>query len=229
MNTNLLIALKLAFTTVWQHLNNSFIKESWLTILLACIVTLAMFIPDRIEHLTYHNDLIFKQGEWWRIFTAPFIHFSWDHFSWNMIVMLASSIVLEHLNRSAYLVYLPLAIFTTTLYEWYIASYSTGAGFSNIASGNFSLLLILFTWEGIRRKDFWVTFIPLIMQFLFIAHELGFIGSQSGWEFVSGRSISGAAGKEVKPGHIVGIITGLFIGLFFGLQSSVKKQSQNRH
>lgn len=229
MNTNFFVALKLAINTVWQHLRNSFIKESWLTVSIAIVVFSTMFIPGRIEHLTFRYDLVFKHGEWWRIITAPFVHFNWDHFSWNFIVMVASSLVLEHLNRKAYLYYLPLAIITTTIYKFYAESSATSAGFSNLASGNFSLLLLLFFWEGIKRKDIYVTLIPMIMLILFIGHELGMIGEQTGWQFLSGRSISEAPGKEIKPGHIVGIITGIFISLVFALTQAIKTKHKQRH
>jgi rhomboid protease GluP len=49
------------------------------------------------------RDLVFEQGEWWRIFTAPLLHGSLSHIVGNVVVMLFAAITLERLMGRAWL------------------------------------------------------------------------------------------------------------------------------
>lgn len=46
------------------------------------LVTLCPFLP---EALVYDRQAVLG-GEWWRLFTAPLIHFSVSHLMWNLLV-----------------------------------------------------------------------------------------------------------------------------------------------
>ncbi|MBV9045760.1 MAG: rhomboid family intramembrane serine protease, partial [Alphaproteobacteria bacterium] len=43
------------------------------------------------------GDLIFQQGEWWRLFTAPMLHASWGHLIGNAVVLGIVGFMLEPL------------------------------------------------------------------------------------------------------------------------------------
>ena len=60
---------------------------------------------------------------------------------------------------------------------------------------------------------------------LFSAHELGFFGSESGWEMLTGHSIDAMPGKKTKPAHILGMITGLVVGLAYLITSAIKAKA----
>lgn len=214
MQTDFLAAAGSVLSHVWRRLTNGFIQHSWLTILLTMFVSVMMFIPDSASQFSFNYKMVTEQGEWWRLFMSPFVHASWDHYTWNVIVLIASSLVCEQINRKAFVIYFAAIILLNALFK--ITLYSqqqTALGFSGIASGTFVLLLLLIIGEGVRSDDFWMILITAVILCLFTGHELGFIGNSTGWEVLTGRSIDGGApGKKVKPAHLLGMATGFVVG-----------------
>lgn len=47
------------------------------------------------EHGAMHPELILQNGEYWRFFTAMFLHFGSEHLLNNMVVLGASGVILE--------------------------------------------------------------------------------------------------------------------------------------
>jgi len=99
-------------------------------------------------------------------------------------------------------------------------------GFSGVASGTFVLLLVLIIGEGLRTRDVWMVAVTAAILAAFSMHELGFFGSETGWEMLTGDSIDESPGKKTKPVHILGMCTGLIVGLAYLFASTIKAKAK---
>lgn len=229
MQFNFFIALKKVVLRVWDRLLHGFFQGAWVTFLLLFVVTLLMFIPGSQDTLKFSNYRILEQGEWWRVVTSPFVHKSWDHYTWNAIVLFASSLVCEQINRKAFVLYLLVMLIVNAVFKltWYNYGH-VSLGFSGVASGTFVLLLMLIIGEGFRARDFWMMLIAGAILVMFSAHELGYFGSHTGWEMATGRSIDNTSGKKTKPAHVLGMATGLVVALSVLLTAAVTHVCKQR-
>jgi len=227
MQLNFVRALANVLGLIWARVRSDFLSHSWVTITLGVTVTALMFVPEADNYLRFDSVAILETGEWWRIFTAVFVHSSWDHYTWNVIVLVASSLVCEQINRRAFVIYLIAVITVTAAYKLTLAaSGQVSLGFSGVASGTFVLLLMLIIAEGITTRDFWMVVVSSAILFVFSAHELGFLGSQTGWEILTGRSIDSTPGKKTKPAHVLGILTGFVVASGYLLTAAVIRKRQ---
>ena len=194
-----------------------FIKSIPVTLITLSLMVLITSLENSWVNYNFQPYRVLNQSEWWRFFTAPLVHHGYDHLIYNLIVTAASSLVCERLNRRLYLLYLAIAWVVTLGAKFFIGSvFTNSGGFSNIASGSFVLLLGLFIVDGIRIRDGWFIAVAGAILAMFVAHELGVFGQQTGWQLVTGETIDGAPGKLVKPGHVIGIITGFMVVLVYG-------------
>ena len=229
MQLNFFRALVNVLTLTWNRIRSGFLSHSWVTIFLIVLVTACMFIPEGDLYLRFERDRIIEQGEWWRIVTSVFVHSSWDHYTWNAIVLGASSLVCEQISRRAFVLYLLTMLVANAVFKLFI--YDSGhvsLGFSGVASGTFVLLLVLIIGEGVRTRDAWMVVVTAAILAAFSAHEIGFMGQQSGWEMLSGRSIDALPGKKFKPVHILGMCTGLIVGLAYLFATAVHAKADQR-
>lgn len=205
------------------------LKYSWLTFIIAALTSIFFILPNSYQWGSFQPYLIIQQHEWWRVLTAPFVHENWDHFTWNMIVLVASGLVCEQLNRRLFLLYIIACIISTSSFKLISHDmYAVSLGYSNIASGSFALLLILISYEGIKERDIWLSTIPAVMFMMFVSHELNLLwGESTGWKFLSGSNIDNATTKKIKPGHIIGIITGSIVALSYVFTTLIKKKSED--
>ena len=181
MQLNFFRALANVLGLTWARVRSDFLSHSWVTITLGITVTALMFVPEADNYLRFDRAAIIEEGEWWRTFTAVFVHSSWDHYLSNIIVLLASSLVCEQINRRAFVIYLIAVITITAAYKLILtAPGHISLGFSGVASGTFVLLLVLIIAEGYRTRDFWMMMVSAVIFALFSAHELGFFGSETG-------------------------------------------------
>jgi len=220
-------ALVNVLTLTWSRIRSGFLSHSWLTIFLIVLVTACMFIPEGDLYLRFEQDRIIEQGEWWRIVTSVFVHSSWDHYTWNVIVLGASSLVCEQISRRAFVLYLLTMLVVNGVFKLFI--YDSGhvsLGFSGVASGTFVLLLVLIIGEGLRTRDVWMVAVTAAILAAFSMHELGFFGSETGWEMLTGDSIDESPGKKTKPVHILGMCTGLIVGLAYLFASTIKAKAK---
>lgn len=227
MQLNFFRALANVLGLTWARVCSDFLSHSWVTITLGVTVTALMFVPEADNYLRFDSVAILETGEWWRIFTAVFVHSSWDHYTWNVIVLVASSLVCEQINRRAFVIYLIAVITVSAAYKLTLAaSGHVSLGFSGVASGTFVLLLMLIIAEGITTRDFWMVVVSSAILFVFSAHELGFLGSQTGWEMLTGRSIDSTPGKKTKPAHVLGMLTGFVVASGYLLTAAVIRKRQ---
>jgi membrane associated rhomboid family serine protease len=227
MQFNFFRTLTNVLALTWARVHTGFLSHSWITIVLATVVTLLMLIPQADDYLKFDRAAILENGEWWRTFTAVFVHSSWDHYTWNVIVLAASSLVCEQINRRVFVIYLFAMLVANATFKLLIdGGEHSSLGFSGVASGTFVLLLILIIAEGITTRDFWMVVVSTAILVVFSAHELGFLGSQTGWEMLTGHSIDSTPGKKTKPAHVLGMLTGFVVASGYLLTAAVIRKRQ---
>lgn len=227
MQLNFFRALANVLGLTWVRVRSDFLSHSWVTITLGITVTALMFVPDADNYLRFDSVAILENGEWWRIFTAVFVHSSWDHYTWNVIVLVASSLVCEQINRRVFVIYLFAMLVANATFKLLIyGGEHSSLGFSGVASGTFVLLLILIIAEGMTTRDFWMVVVSAAILVVFSAHELGFLGSQTGWEMLTGHSIDSTPGKKTKPAHVLGMFTGFVVASGYLFTAAVIRKRQ---
>lgn len=227
LNFNFFTGLPRFLGIVWNSIKQAPWKENYVALLLAVLVIILFLIPGSREALQYQRNLV-NAGEWWRLFTCSFVHSNADHFTWNFITLLSSSLVAERMGRQRFVTFLIVCMGIMAL--WHASDFNNAwvrLGFSGIASGSFAMLLIRISMEGWKIKEFWIGSIALLLLVLFIAHETGSWLSTTPWEYFTGEALGGGTGKTVKGTHLTGILVGIIMGIMPGLsyfKSKVFKQ-----
>ena len=120
----------------------------WFTLGACALAVGAWFWPRSFDALDYERAQILH-GEWWRLITGHWVHFSGSHLFWNLIVMLPAGVWLERLNPAALrwtIAVSPLAISLALLaFDPSMAIY---AGISGVASG----VLVALAVNGLRTE-----------------------------------------------------------------------------
>jgi rhomboid protease GluP len=92
------------------------------------------------------RDLVFEQGQWWRIFTAPLLHVDLNHIVSNSIPLLVCGILFEHLVGRSWFA----AIFAVGAVAGTVASVTESSVVSVGASGAIMALLGSMVICGLR-------------------------------------------------------------------------------
>lgn len=106
----------------------------------------AEYVPAIIE---YH--------QWWRLISACFVHFGWDHISMNMISLyFVGSVAEPYLGRIRYILLYMISGITgnllTLIIEMQTGDYSLSAGASGAICGLLSVFIILAIDPRTRRQ-----------------------------------------------------------------------------
>lgn len=136
-----------------------------------------------------------EQGQWWRLFTAGFIHFGWPHILFNSYALFQVGPLVEYVYGSGRYA----AIYLAALLGGSIAAYVTTAGTQEVTAGAsgaimgvFGAMAILgFKLPPLRRELLQNAALPILLT-------LGYGFTNPG--------ISNAA-------HIGGVVTGALVAL----------------
>ena len=158
-------------------------------------------------------DRVISSGEWWRLITPMFVHFSWTHIIFNLLWCVELGKKIE--KRIGYLSFSFLLIFSSlssNLIQYFIYGPSFFGGLSGVVYG---LLGFCFAWEKMDpHKKFDVPKALYIFMFIFLA--LGFSG------LVDLLGI----GKIANGAHLGGLTFGLLLGFLSGAASRVRQVSR---
>ena len=125
----------------------------WFTLAAVALAVGVWFWRGAFDALVYDRAKIMG-GEFWRLLTGHWVHFSGSHLFWNLAVLFPAGVWLERLNPTALrwtLVLSPLAISLALLaFDPSLVRY---AGISGVASGVLVALAVdsLCTQSGARR------------------------------------------------------------------------------
>lgn len=154
-------------------------------------------MPGRQETLIYARDRILE-GDWWRLWTAHWVHFGAAHLGWNLLVLVTAGAWVERLAPLRTRVFCfgaPPAISGSLLvFEPALARF---AGLSGLATGVLALLALV-QLSSPRVRDRWIW-----------AGLLGLIGLKIVVEWGLARSLFVDPGpSEARPvplAHLMGV------------------------
>ncbi|MFK7771044.1 MAG: rhomboid family intramembrane serine protease [Saprospiraceae bacterium] len=199
-------------------------KSKGLSLLLLCnCIVFFIMICSGIDFLYPSPQELFEfggktkdsilQGEYWRLFTAMFIHRGATHLFSNLVALAIAGFFLEPILKSFKFVtiYLLCGIISgiASIY-WYPTAVSIGA--SGAISGLFGMLVLfnfIKIFDNSMTSIIWMIFFTLLSLMIFSAFVM--------------NNISHAA-------HIIGFVSGCFVGLLLTLvQGNVLKKEARLH
>lgn len=136
-------------------------------------------------------------GQWWRLWTGHWVHFSPSHLAWNLAVMLVAGALLERVRPGRLLRFTllaaPLISAAVLIGEPQLAAYG---GLSGLATGVAALLALTELEHSRREPIYWIGFLLLVAV-------------KSGFDAVSHRPMFGrfsSAGIQVSStAHLAGL------------------------
>lgn len=124
-------------------------------LLFVLLAGLAWLIPAAQDAGLYERTAILH-GEWWRLWTCHWVHFSMSHLAWNLVVLLGAGAWLERRHPGLVIAYTllgaPLISLTLLLGEPAMQTYG---GLSGIATGVVVLLALTELGRHGRDRAWW--------------------------------------------------------------------------
>lgn len=132
-------------------------------VLYVCPALLLWLAPGIRDPLLYDRTAILH-GEWWRLWTGHWVHFSASHLAWNLAVLLGAGVWLERLQpgRLLHLALVAAPLISLALLVGEPAMQAYG-GLSGLATG--LVVLLALTQLGRRGQDrrWWCGLLVLVM------------------------------------------------------------------
>jgi rhomboid family GlyGly-CTERM serine protease len=172
----------------------------WFTLVAGALAVGAWFWPGAFDALAYNRAQILH-GEWWRLITGHWVHFSASHLFWDLAILIPAGALLERRNPTALrgtILLSPLAISLTLLaFDPAMAIY---AGISGVAAG----VLVALAAHGLRTEPAtrWVWLAVLALFALKVVIET----SRGGQPLNPELTAQGV--RSVPLAHIVGAAVG---------------------
>ncbi len=168
-----------------------------LTLSLVGLALLVHAVPTLGDLLTYDRQAILG-GEWWRIGTAPLVHFSFSHMGWDLLVFGAAGWAIEAGRyRNFWLVCAVAAVGPGLLYLLTAPQLAVYGGLSGLATGAVAFLCLCEISGKGKGRPIWLAILLLM-------------GAKILAEAVLGEAIFVQAGglpiRVLPLVHVVGIL-----------------------
>ncbi|HLP38378.1 rhomboid family intramembrane serine protease [Lacibacter sp.] len=170
-----------------------------------------IFEANGLVHLRWGSNYgpLTASGDWWRLFTAIFLHFGILHLAFNMYALFSIAAYLEPmLGKLRYITaYLCCGILASLASLWWHTDSVNSAGASGAAYGMYGVFLALLTTNIIAKK----ARKPLLQSIvIFVLFNLAY----------------GLKGGIDSAAHIGGLVSGAIIGYLFAF--SIKKEQKKQ-
>ncbi|MBL9219181.1 MAG: rhombosortase [Opitutaceae bacterium] len=185
-------------------------------VLLAAAPALLGLVPAVREVLLYDRTAIL-QGEWWRLWTGHWMHFTASHLTWNLLVLAGAGWWLERVQPGSLLRY--LAVAAPMLGVSFLAGapgMGTYGGLSGLATGVVVLLALAQLGRDRAARAWWLGLLALV------ALKLALDAAQPAPLFAS----FGAQVVRVSTfAHVMGAITavGFFLSRRLGWRDELRR------
>ncbi len=141
------------------------------TMAAAAFAAAAYSLPSLTDALVYERQAVLN-GEIWRIFTAPFVHFSPGHFLWDTVVFTAAGIAVSYEGFPLFKTVCFLAASIPGLiYVLFVPELEYYGGLSGMATGAVIYYCLCTVFMTRRKKTVWVLILALTI--IKIAIEAG--------------------------------------------------------
>ncbi len=176
----------------------------WAALLVASLAAAGWFWPDATDVLLYERDRVLG-GEWWRIWTAHFVHLGGGHLVWNLVVFVPAAVWAERLAPLRTRLFLAIApgIIGAVLLAL-DSALTRYAGLSGVAAGAITLLAVLKLRAVGSDRWFWCG--ALLLLAVKIAAE-----TASRQPLLTDLGADGA--QPVPLAHLAGIVCAAIAGL----------------
>jgi rhomboid family GlyGly-CTERM serine protease len=176
------------------------------TLLLSAAALAAWLIRGAAAGLQYDRSAL-AAGQWWRIFTCHWTHFSLDHLLWDVGMFAILGVICERRSRAALIACIGLSAVMISALAWVLMpQIQTYRGLSGIDSALFSLLAF-----DLLRQQFRIGARPGVV--VAIAGLLVLFIGKIVVEIVFGRTVFvGSSAARMVPApqaHLAGIVAGL--------------------
>lgn len=125
-----------------------FVLNNRVTLIISCIYLLLFFINSSVGNNLVFNTLSGSgfhklDGQFYRVFTASFLHVGWLHLTANILALICLGLFLENtLGHLSFLtIFLISDVFASILFYWYFSDCSNGNGSSVAIYAMFAILL----------------------------------------------------------------------------------------
>jgi len=179
-------------------------RSSTATIALTALTLVIALWPEANDTLQFERTAI-AAGQWWRIATGHFTHWSNEHLAWDLLVFFGLGCLCERPNRQRFLaaiiasiLLIPLAICLIT------PNLDTYRGLSGLDTALFALLSVTTLRTAARERNW-----PLSVVIAGLL--VGFVG-KTAFELLVGGSVfvdaSGGGFQPVPLAHVIGAVIG---------------------
>ena len=133
-----------------------------ITIFFVCASLITYVWPYISELLVYDRQAIIN-GELWRLFSAPLVHFSASHLCWNVLVLAAAGWLAEKADPRGFLIVCAFsAILPGLMFLWGSPELMRYGGLSGLATGAVVYLCLRKVIATDRDKLIWLTILVLV-------------------------------------------------------------------
>ena len=133
-------------------------------LLLAVWPAILLWLTPATRGALLYDRTAILRGEWWRLWTGHWVHFSFSHLAWNLAVLLAAGTWLEHLRPGWLLRYIligsPLISLGLLVGELTMHTYG---GLSGLATGTITLLALTQLAQTGTARVWWAGMLALIV------------------------------------------------------------------
>lgn len=137
-------------------------RSAAVTASVACAALIVYGWPHLAELLVYDRQAILR-GEVWRLFTAPFVHFSWSHICWDLLVYGAAGWVIETAGYRRYRLVCSLAaVIPGPVFLLASPELARYGGLSGLATGAVTFLCLCKTRGTDRNRTLWIALLALM-------------------------------------------------------------------
>ena len=152
-----------------------------LTLMVMLITIIIYYLPGGFDLFVLDRMLV-QQGEWWRLVSGHFTHYSFEHFFLNLLLFVPVSFVIERQKKFEYYLLIPILIIALDSYQWiFMKEMIRYAGLSGILTGIAGYLFLVEINKTVAVKIQWyILLFLLVLKILyeFYSHESVFIEGQ---------------------------------------------------
>lgn len=182
-----------------------------LTLSLVGIALLVYWMPHLGVLLVYDRQAILA-GEWWRLGTAPLVHFSASHLGWNILVLGAAGWAVETFGyRNLWLVCVLAAIIPGIVYILGAPELAVYGGLSGLATGAVAYLCLVNLFSEGHNRSLWMVILILMVLKIVAEAAMG--------DPVFAR-VDGVAFRALPLVHVAGL---------FGAAGAALREFKGRH
>lgn len=144
-----------------------------LTLSLVGLALLVYRLPHLGALLVYDRQAVLD-GQWWRLGTAPLVHFSASHLGWNILVLGAAGGAVETFGyRNFWLVCAVATIIPGTVYILGAPELAVYGGLSGLATGAVAYLCLANLLSEGHRRSLWMVLLILMVLKIVAEAALG--------------------------------------------------------